>query len=134
MTEKVKAGESFDGLRAIYNLWIDCGEEAYAELVATADFPQLQAEMVNALMRMKQHEQLMIEEIMTALNIPTRREMDTTHKRVYDLQRQVCLLQEALEEAADTGAGAAAPKARKTAPKKKARATARRAQPKTRKE
>jgi class III poly(R)-hydroxyalkanoic acid synthase PhaE subunit len=143
MTEKVKAGESFDGLRAIYNLWIDCGEEAYADLVATADFPQLQAEMVNALMRMKRHEQLMIEEFMTALNIPTRREIDTTHKRVYELQQQVCRLQEALEEADETRSGAAPLKARttapkkkapKTAPKKKVGKTARRTQPKTRKE
>ncbi|MGB5540680.1 MAG: class III poly(R)-hydroxyalkanoic acid synthase subunit PhaE [Gammaproteobacteria bacterium] len=136
MTEKLGAGESFDGLRAIYNLWIDCGEDAYAELVASTDFPHLQAEMINALMRMKRHEQLMLEEVMTALNMPTRSEMDTTHKRVYELQQQVCHLQDALEDAADVGT--APPKARKTATKKsatkKSGTAARRARPKTRKE
>ena len=133
MTERARAGESFDGLRAIYNLWIDCGEEAYAEAVATADFPHLQAEMVNALMRMKRHEQLMVEEVMTALNMPTRGEVDTTHKRVYELQQQLRRVQETLEEAEDTAAKAAPPKTRKTAPKKTHTAK-RRAQPKTRKE
>jgi len=131
MTEKTRTGESFDGLRAVYNLWIDCGEEAYAELVATADFPQLQAEMVNALMRMKRQEQEMVEEVLTALNMPTRQEMDTTHKRVYELQRQLSRLQDSLEE--NSNSGATPPRARKT-PVKKASATTRRARPKTSKD
>jgi class III poly(R)-hydroxyalkanoic acid synthase PhaE subunit len=108
VTEKVSAGESFDGLRAMYDLWIDCGEEAYAEQVASKEFPHLQSELVNALMRMKRHEQMMVEEVMTGLNIPTRREMDTTHKRVYDLQQQMRRLQDRLEEAAESEAGSAA--------------------------
>ncbi len=118
VTDKLKGGESFDGLRAIYNLWIDCGEEAYARQVATKEFPHLQAELVNALMRMKRHEQLMLDEVMTALNMPTRQEMDTTHRRVYDLQRQVRALQDTLEEAAETAAAAPA-RARRAAPKTK---------------
>jgi class III poly(R)-hydroxyalkanoic acid synthase PhaE subunit len=140
MTERLKAGESLDGLRAIYDLWIDCGEDAYAEQVATSDFPHLQAELVNALMRMKRHEQLMVEEAMTALNIPTRREMDTSHKRVYEMQRQVQALQDALEEAAEPEAAATqpAPKSahpvREKAPARKASsATRRRTQPRTKK-
>lgn len=140
MTQRLKAGESLDGLRAVYDLWIDCGEDAYAEQVATSDFPHLQAELVNALMRMKRHEQLMVEEAMTALNIPTRREMDTSHKRVYEMQRQVRALQDALEEAAEPEAAATqpAPKSahpvRKKAPARKAAsATRRRTQPRTKK-
>lgn len=116
MQEKVEAGESFDGLRAIYNLWIDCGEDAYAEQVATPDFPRLQADMVNSLMRMKRHEQYLVEEAMTALNMPTRSEIDTTHKRVYELQRQVRQLQQALE---DLTADAATPAHATTTAKKK---------------
>jgi class III poly(R)-hydroxyalkanoic acid synthase PhaE subunit len=131
MTEKTKAGEPFEGLRAIYNLWIDCGEEAYAEHVASTEFPQLQADMINALMRMKRHEQLMMEEVMTALNIPTRREMDTTHKRVYDLQQQLCRLQESLE---DNGNHAPAPKKTVRRTTKKTRATGSRARTSKRKD
>jgi class III poly(R)-hydroxyalkanoic acid synthase PhaE subunit len=90
-------GKSIEGLRAAYNLWIDCGEEAYAEVVATPDFPHLQAQMVNALMRLKRHEQVMLDEVMTALHMPTRREMDTTHKRVHELKQQLGTLQDAME-------------------------------------
>jgi class III poly(R)-hydroxyalkanoic acid synthase PhaE subunit len=113
MTEKIKAGESLDGLRAVYDLWIDCGEDAYAEQVATRDFPHLQAQLVNALMRMKRHEQLMLEEVMTALNMPTRQEMDTTHMRVHELQQQLRHLQDTLDESAEAPANPRAP-----APKK----------------
>jgi len=138
VTEKTKAGESFDGLRALYNLWIDCGEEAYAEQVATPEFPKLQAELVNALMRMKRHEQMIVEEVMTAFNIPTRREMDTSHRRVHELQQQVRQLQDALEDATDTLARPQAEPAKtaatQTVDRKKPASTAKsRARTKTRK-
>jgi class III poly(R)-hydroxyalkanoic acid synthase PhaE subunit len=102
MNELGQNGESLDGLRAAYDLWIDCGEEAYADVVATPDFPHLQAQMVNTLMRLKSHEQAMMDEVMTAMSIPTRKEVDTTHKRVYDLQRQLCALQDKLEDITET--------------------------------
>jgi polyhydroxyalkanoate synthase subunit PhaE len=53
-------------------------------------------------MRLKSHEQAMMDEIMTAMSIPTRKEVDTTHKRVYDLQRQLCALQDKLEDLTET--------------------------------
>jgi class III poly(R)-hydroxyalkanoic acid synthase PhaE subunit len=123
-----KEGKPLDGLRAAYNLWIDCGEEAYAEVVATPDFPHLQAQMVNALMRLKRHEQAMMDEVMTALNMPTRREMDTTHKRVYGLQQQLREVQDALgnitseeqpQDAPRAAAGSPPAKVKKEAPVRK---------------
>lgn len=120
LQEKLSKGESFEGLRAVYNLWIDCGEDAYAETVATHEFPRLQAEMINALMRMKRQEQFLVEEVMTALNMPTRQELDTTHKRVYELQEQLRKLQSSLEDLT-SNASESAPEAApaKPAPKKK---------------
>jgi hypothetical protein len=40
----------------------------------------------------------MVNEVMTALNMPTRQEMDTSHKRVYELQRQLSALQDIVED------------------------------------
>jgi class III poly(R)-hydroxyalkanoic acid synthase PhaE subunit len=93
LTELSCQGESLGGLRAAYDLWIDCGEAAYAETLATPEFPALQAELVNALMRLKRHEQRMLEEVMTGMNMPTRQELDTSHKRVYELRRELRELQ-----------------------------------------
>ena len=141
MNDMNQKGESLEGLRAAYDLWIDCGEEAYAEVVATPDFPHLQAQMVNALMRLKKHEQAMMDEVMTAMSIPTRKEVDTTHKRVYDLQRQLCTLQDKLEDLTETldqledpaEAAPARPDVKPAAPaRKKVTAKKEAAQPKSR--
>jgi class III poly(R)-hydroxyalkanoic acid synthase PhaE subunit len=155
--ETLKEGKSLEGVREAYNLWIDCGEDAYAEIVATPDFPHLQAEMVNALMRLKHHEQGMMDEVMTALNMPTRREMDTAHRRTNELRQQLRALQDSVEElssrkntyeerAAESRAAAAVEAAPAARPKRKtpsagkktaavaARShTKRRVQPKTKK-
>jgi class III poly(R)-hydroxyalkanoic acid synthase PhaE subunit len=138
MTGLLKEGKTLEGLRATYNLWIDCGEEAYAEVMSTPDFPHMQAQMVNALMRLKRHEQSMMDEVMTALNMPTRRELDTTHQRVHGLQRQLGALQDAMEnsltdeqEAQDAPRAAARAPAKKKSAAKPARSQAgRRVQPK----
>jgi len=138
MTGLLKEGKPLEGLRAAYNLWIDCGEDAYAEVMGTPDFPHLQAQMVNALMRLKRHEQTMMDEVMTALNMPTRRELDTTHQRVHGLQQQLGALQDAMENSlpAEQEARAAprvaarAPARKKTAAKSATSQTRRRVQPK----
>jgi class III poly(R)-hydroxyalkanoic acid synthase PhaE subunit len=111
VTGLLKEGKPLEGLRATYNLWIDCGEDAYAEVMGTPDFPHMQAQMVNALMRLKRHEQAMMDEMMTALNMPTRRELDTTHQRVHGLQQQLGALQDALENDTPAEKTADAPRA-----------------------
>lgn len=91
-------GKTPETLRDFYNLWVDCGEEAYADAATTADFTRGQARLVNTLMAVKRQEQKMIDEVLSGLNMPTRRELDTSHRRLHQLQRQVWRLQEALDE------------------------------------
>jgi poly[(R)-3-hydroxyalkanoate] polymerase subunit PhaE len=140
MADQLREGKTMEGLRGAYNLWIDCGEAAYAEVLATPDFPHLQAQMVNALMRLKRHEQLMLDEAMTALNVPTRRELDTTHKRVHGLQQELRSLQDNLENIAPAEESGAthltatatseSPARKKTAAKAVRKQPTRRVQPK----
>ena len=88
-----KAGEVVDSVRAAYDLWIDCAEAAYAEVVCGEEFLRLQARLINTLMALKRHEQQMVEEVQAGLNVPTRRELDTTHARVQGLRRELRALQ-----------------------------------------
>lgn len=90
-------GEGFDSVRECYNLWVDCGEDAYAEICASDEFTRAQAALTNTLMALKRQEQSMIDEALSALNMPTRRELDTSHRRVHQLQRRVWRLEEALD-------------------------------------
>jgi class III poly(R)-hydroxyalkanoic acid synthase PhaE subunit len=92
-------GKTPDSLRAFYDLWVDAGEEAYGEIAMTQGFTKAQANLSNTLMAVKRQEQKMVDEVLSALNMPTRRELDTSHRRVHQLRRQVWRLQESLEEA-----------------------------------
>lgn len=91
--------ETLTSLRAFYNQWIDCAEEAYGEIAISEDFIHAQARLTNSLFAIKRQEQKMMEEVQSALNMPTRRELDTSHRRVHQLQRRVWQVEQALEEA-----------------------------------
>lgn len=96
LQSEAKACES---LRACYDLWVDCGEEAYAEFAVSEEFTHAQARLTNSLMAVKRQEQKMVDELLGTLNMPTRRELDTSHRRVHQLQRQVWRLQQTLDDA-----------------------------------
>jgi polyhydroxyalkanoate synthase subunit PhaE len=58
-------------------LLVDCGEEAYAEFTYTKEFSDLYGRLTNALMAVKHHGRNVVDEILGALNMPTRRGMNT---------------------------------------------------------
>jgi class III poly(R)-hydroxyalkanoic acid synthase PhaE subunit len=98
LTAQASKGEAPDSLRAMYDLWIDCGEEAFAELANSEEFSTAQAEMTNALMKLKRHEQLVIEETLASLNMPTRTELNTALCRQHELRRELRHIRRQLEE------------------------------------
>ncbi|WP_353570116.1 class III poly(R)-hydroxyalkanoic acid synthase subunit PhaE [Candidatus Albibeggiatoa sp. nov. BB20] len=96
MQEKaVKLQESskkVENLRQLYNLWIDCGEIAYAEIVNTDEYAEINAHLVNTLMAWKKHERCMIDEVLGSMNMPTRKELDSLHLRLQQLRRETRIL------------------------------------------
>ncbi len=93
-----ETGEMVDSVRAAYDLWVDCAEEAYADVASGDEFPRIQARLTNTLMVLKRHEQQMVEELQAALNAPTRGELNTTHSRVQGLRRELSELRRQVEE------------------------------------
>ncbi len=91
--------EEITSLRQIYDLWVDCGEAAYAEFVSSDEYSDLYGRMVNALMALKKQGQNMVDENMGALGAPTRREIDTVLRRQQEVRRRLQEMQ-----AGDTGA------------------------------
>lgn len=89
-------GNPIGGLREAYDLFVDCAEDAYAEVVTAADFGKVSARLMNAAVAVKRHAQAMAEEMADAANLPTRRELDTSHRQAQILRRQVAALQEEL--------------------------------------
>lgn len=109
LVEMAEKGEQVDTMRGLYDLWVDCSEEAYADVVSTSDYAQLNAKLVNALMAWKHHNQLLMEEVSSAGNLPSKRDLDTAHQRIQALRREVNALREALGQQRAPTAAAAAP-------------------------
>lgn len=98
IAEQAGAAEALGSLRGFYDLWIDCSEEAYAEISVSPEFIEAQAQLTNSLFAIKRQEQKMMEEVQSAFNMPTRRELDTSHRRVHHLQRRLWQVEQSLEE------------------------------------
>ncbi len=86
-------GQTITTLRQVYDLWVDCSEEAYSKFAMSPKFREIYSRMVNALMRVKQHARLLVDEALGAFNMPTRREMNTVLKRQQELRREIRALQ-----------------------------------------
>ena len=103
--------------RALFDLWIDAAEEAYAEIALSPEFRKVYGALVDAQMRVRAGVQQQVEQAAGQLGMPTRTEVDAAHKKIAELERQVRRLRDAVASAAKA---APAPVAARTAPRAKA--------------
>jgi class III poly(R)-hydroxyalkanoic acid synthase PhaE subunit len=89
--------EQIGSFRAMYDLWVECGEEAFAAAAHGAEFAKAQSEVNDALMSLKSEQQKQVEDWARALDLPTRTEMNTLLKRVNTLRRRLREVEEELE-------------------------------------
>ena len=116
-----KEGKQLDSIRSIYDLWVDCCEEVYAESVNTDEYVEIHGNIVNALMALKRHSRMMLDEVLDTLNMPTRKEMNTLHNRFHQEWRENKKLRAELEVVKEQLAAISKPKSaaiRKTAARK----------------
>lgn len=118
--EFVAEGKELKSLRDIYDLWVDCCEESYADYVSTDDYVEVHGRMVNSLMALKRHSRMMVDEVLGALNMPTRREMETLHSRFHQLRRQEKATQKDIEVLKSKVSAMATNRPKRAAPKRKA--------------
>ena len=95
--ERARSGQPVEGLRQVYDFFVDCAEDAYAEVVTAADFGKVSADLMNAAMAVKRHAQAMADEMATAANLPTRRELDTSHQQLLQVKRKLQAMQDELQ-------------------------------------
>ncbi len=94
LKEREAAGEApIESTKELFDLWVDCSEEVYAEFVMSDDYVRLHGEMTNALMTLKKQERTMLDDNLEAMNLPTRREMDTLLQRFQQTRRNEKALQ-----------------------------------------
>lgn len=139
LADREEPGRQLDSLRAVYDLWIDAAEEAYAEIALSAEFRAAYGDLVNKQMRVRQMLQAEVERQTGQVGMPTRSELNSVHKRLQEMRRRIRELEDRLEQAtpgptpraAPVAAPASKPAARsKPKPKAKAAVKPARAAPK----
>ncbi len=89
LAEHEQPGNQLTSARAMFDLWIEVAEEAYAKVALSDAFQQIYAALGNAQMRLRGAAQQEVERLCEALGLPTRTEMDAAHRRITELERLV---------------------------------------------
>jgi class III poly(R)-hydroxyalkanoic acid synthase PhaE subunit len=96
LAERAEQQDPVTSLRGFYDVWVDCSEEAYLELVSTDSYAEVYGRMVNALMALKHHGRNLVDEAVGAMGLPTRHGLNTLQQRQQELRREVVALRREL--------------------------------------
>ena len=88
LAEHAEPGRQIESLKALYDLWVDAAEEAYAEIALTEEFREAYGAMANSQMRVRSLQQQQTEQLCQQWGLPTRREMDTLGERLQQVRRE----------------------------------------------
>jgi class III poly(R)-hydroxyalkanoic acid synthase PhaE subunit len=92
LSERVRqraAADPIDSFRALYDLWVECGEQVYSKLAHSEAYAKLQAELGNATMRLRARMQTVIEHGLKQFDLPTRSELNSLHRQMRELRVQI---------------------------------------------
>lgn len=117
LAQRTGEGRPLETSRALFDLWIDAAEDAYADLALGERFQRAFGDYVNAQMRLRAAMQKEVELACAQWGIPGREEVDAAHRKVAGLERELRRLRERLDAlergtpspAAATADGPAAP-------------------------
>lgn len=98
LAERSEPGRQLDSMRAVYDVWIDAAEEAYAESALSPEFRRVYGEMVNAQMQLKLLMQRELDHQFGQLGLPNRSEVDGAHRKIHAMQRELRELRNELRE------------------------------------
>src|SRR5690606_8866112 len=121
LAAREEPGRQIETPRALFDLWIDAAEEAYAEIALSPEFRRAYADPVDAQMRVRAGLQGPVEQVCATLGMPPRTEADAAHRKIVELERALRRLRDAVEGgpgAAPAAAGGAAAKSSARKPSK----------------
>lgn len=109
LAEREAPGRQLTSVRALFDLWVDAAEDAYAEAALSPDYRKAYGELVNAQMRLRADAQAIAEQAAQLAGLPGRSELDGAHRRLAELERQVRRMQREHEAATVANGPSAAP-------------------------
>lgn len=82
-----QSDQTIDSARKLYDTWVGCCEDVYAEEVRSTEYARIHGELINAQMAFKQRMSIIVDEALGAMNMPTRSELRTLQDRVQESRR-----------------------------------------------
>ncbi|MGH8138218.1 MAG: poly(R)-hydroxyalkanoic acid synthase subunit PhaE [Steroidobacteraceae bacterium] len=82
----IPAAPDLKDIRALYDSWIDCAEEAYAARVHTDEFCTIQAELINTAIELVLEQRRQVENVARMCGMPTRSEVDALRLQMRQMQ------------------------------------------------
>jgi len=82
------SGKTIDSARTLYDNWVMCCEQVYADEVSTPEYARIHGQLVNAQMALKKRMSVMVDETLGAMNMPTRSELRTLQDRLQETRRE----------------------------------------------
>jgi class III poly(R)-hydroxyalkanoic acid synthase PhaE subunit len=110
LRERAQPGRQLTSARALFDLWIDAAEEAYAEVALSSEFRAAYGARVNAQMRLRQAVQGEIERTSALFGMPTRSDLDSAFRKIADLERALRAVRDQVQSSPTGRSGAAAGK------------------------
>ena len=119
LTERIEAQKQDLSMRAVFDEWIEAGEQAWAERASSDEFIVTFGRFSNAQMRLRAAMADQVNRVAESLGLPTRDEVESDHRRIAMLERDLRRLRREVEDMraasvrpADKGSAAAATPAR----------------------
>ncbi len=98
LMEVLERQEAIDTLQALFDLWVDACEEAYAERVFSEEYARVHGQLVNSLMAVKKQGQALVDETLGMFNVPTKEDISTMQEGFQDLRRELRALRSQLAD------------------------------------
>lgn len=117
LAERSEPGRQIESTRALFDLWIDAAEDAYAEIALSERFRETYGALVDAQMRLRAGVQREIEQLGQVLGTPTRTEMDAAHRKIVQLERELRRMRDAVVELQARAGGPAGAEVRADTPR-----------------
>ena len=95
LAEREESGRQLTSARALFDLWIDAAEEAYAGIALSPEFREVYGALVNAQMRLRNGVQREVERMCETFGMPTRTEVDAAHRKIAELERMLRRMRDA---------------------------------------
>ncbi|MFO7304170.1 MAG: poly(R)-hydroxyalkanoic acid synthase subunit PhaE [Gammaproteobacteria bacterium] len=86
---RAQENRPLEDVRELYDLWIECAEDVYAEVARSDEYAQLQGALINAAVQWRAKQQIVLERVLKQFDLPTRAELNSVHRELRALRRRL---------------------------------------------